>query len=35
VVNHGTHHRAQIALLLREAEIAPPATGYIYYLREQ
>ena len=35
VVNHGTHHRAQIALLLREADIAPPATDYIYYLREQ
>jgi len=35
VVNHGTHHRAQIALLLREADIAPPATDYIFYLREQ
>lgn len=35
VVNHGTHHRAQIALLLREADTAPPATDYIYYLREQ
>ena len=33
VVNHGTHHRAQIALILREADIAPPATDYIYYLR--
>lgn len=35
VVNHGTHHRAQIALVLREADIPPPATDYIFYLREQ
>jgi uncharacterized damage-inducible protein DinB len=35
VVNHGTHHRAQIALTLREAGIEPPATDYIYYLREE
>jgi len=35
VVNHGTHHRAQIALVLREAGIEPPATDYIYYLREE
>ena len=35
VVNHGTHHRSQIALVLRRAEIAPPATDYIFYLREQ
>ena len=35
VVNHGTHHRAQIALVLREADISPPATDYIFYLREE
>lgn len=35
VVNHGTHHRAQIALVLRDADIAPPATDYIFYLREE
>jgi uncharacterized damage-inducible protein DinB len=35
VVNHGTHHRAQIALLLREAGIAPPATDYIFFRRDQ
>jgi uncharacterized damage-inducible protein DinB len=35
VVNHGTHHRAQIALLLREADIAPPATDYIFFVREE
>jgi uncharacterized damage-inducible protein DinB len=34
VVNHGTHHRAQIALVLREVDIAPPPTDYIFYLRE-
>lgn len=34
VVNHGTHHRAQIALVLREADIVPPPTDYIFYLRE-
>lgn len=34
VINHGTHHRAQIALVLREAAIAPPATDYIFYVRE-
>lgn len=34
VVNHGTHHRAQIALELREAGIAPPATDYIFFVRE-
>lgn len=35
VVNHGTHHRAQIALLLREAGIPPPATDYIFFVREE
>jgi uncharacterized damage-inducible protein DinB len=35
VVNHGTHHRSQIALVLRQAEIDPPATDYIFYLRDQ
>jgi len=35
VVNHGTHHRAQIALVLREVDIVPPATDYIFYLREE
>lgn len=35
VVNHGTHHRAQIALILRNADIEPPVTDYIFYVREQ
>ncbi|WP_103020326.1 DinB family protein [Salinibacter altiplanensis] len=30
VVNHRTHHRAQVALVLREADVAPPMTGSIY-----
>lgn len=33
VINHGTHHRAQIALLLRQAGISPPPTDYIVYAR--
>ena len=33
VINHATHHRAQIALLLRQAGHAPPATDYIFYAR--
>ncbi len=35
VVNHSTHHRAQIALVLREAGIAPPATDYIFFVRDE
>lgn len=35
VVNHGTHHRAQIAIVLRNAEITPPPTDYIFYVREE
>ena len=35
VVNHGTHHRSQIALVLQQAGIAPPPTDYIFYLREE
>lgn len=34
VIIHGQHHRAQIAPLLREAEITPPPTDFIFYLRE-
>jgi uncharacterized damage-inducible protein DinB len=35
VVNHGTHHRAQVALVLREADIVPPPTDYIFFVREE
>jgi len=34
VINHGTHHRGQISLLLRQTGIAPPVTDYIAYMRE-
>ena len=30
---HGVHHRAQVNLLLRQVDIAPPAIDYIFYLR--
>lgn len=35
VINHSTHHRAQIAARLREMDIAPPALDYIFYCREK
>jgi uncharacterized damage-inducible protein DinB len=34
VVNHGTHHRAQIALVLGEADGAPPPTDAIFFVRD-
>ncbi len=33
VANHGTHHRGQISLLLREENIDPPASDFIFYVR--
>ncbi|MEL6588944.1 MAG: DinB family protein [Bacteroidota bacterium] len=33
IVNHGTYHRGQVAKLLREAEIAPVPTDYIFFQR--
>lgn len=33
VVIHGQHHRAQIAKLLRNAKIDPPATDFIFFTR--
>ena len=33
VIIHGQHHRAQIALLLRQKGIDPPGTDYIYFTR--
>ncbi len=35
VTNHSTHHRAQISLLLRNDDIEPPATDYIFYNRDK
>ncbi len=34
VANHGTHHRGQMALLLREEGIAPPASDFIFFSRD-
>lgn len=33
IVNHGTHHRAQISALLRSEGHTPPQTDYIYFTR--
>jgi len=33
VIIHGQHHRAQIAKLLRNAKVDPPATDFIYFSR--
>lgn len=33
LVIHGQHHRAQIARLLRNAKITPPATDFIFFTR--
>lgn len=35
VLNHSTHHRAQVALLMRQNDILPPQSDYIFYLRER
>lgn len=34
VINHSTHHRAQISKILRQHDIAPPVMDYIAYLRK-
>lgn len=31
VANHGTHHRSQMALLIRQTGQAPPKSDYIYW----
>jgi uncharacterized damage-inducible protein DinB len=33
IINHSTYHRAQIASLMRQMDIKPPATDYILYTR--
>jgi uncharacterized damage-inducible protein DinB len=33
VANHGTHHRGQLATLLRQENIAPPASDFIFFAR--
>lgn len=35
IVIHGQHHRAQIALLMRQHEMSPPPLDYIFYLRRK
>ncbi|NJL11671.1 MAG: damage-inducible protein DinB [Microscillaceae bacterium] len=34
IVNHSTHHRAQISTQLRQAGISPLATDYIFFRRK-
>lgn len=34
VVNHSSYHRGQIAKQLRKADVTPPVTDYIHYIRE-
>lgn len=34
LIIHGQHHRAQAATLLRQGGSTPPATDFIFYLRE-
>ncbi len=33
IVNHSTYHRGQLAVLLKENNIEPPATDFIFYRR--
>ena len=35
VANHSTHHRGQIATVLRQQNIAPPAADFIYFTRSK
>lgn len=35
LVNHGTHHRAQIASMLQQEKVQAPVSDYIVYIREQ
>jgi uncharacterized damage-inducible protein DinB len=34
VINHGTHHRAQICTLLKEAGLEVPLSDYIFFARQ-
>ena len=34
VINHATHHRAQLVKMLRDQGEEPPVTDYIFYSRE-
>ncbi|MFD0794099.1 DinB family protein [Mucilaginibacter litoreus] len=35
VINHGTHHRAQIGWILKQSGTELPVSDYIMYIREQ
>ncbi len=35
VINHSTHHRAQVSMLIRGEGIAPPPMDYIFYRRQE
>lgn len=35
VVNHATLHRGQVVGMIRQLGVQPPATDFIFYLREQ
>lgn len=34
VINHGTHHRGSIIVLMKEEGFIPPTLDYIFYLRQ-
>ena len=34
LIIHGQHHRAQIALLMRQVGVTPPGTDFIFFLRK-
>lgn len=34
IVNHASHHRPQVALLMRQSGYDPPKSDYIYYVRQ-
>jgi uncharacterized damage-inducible protein DinB len=35
VVNHATYHRGQVASKLKRLGVEPPATDFIFWVREQ
>ena len=34
VINHGTHHRGNIIVLMKEEGFIPPALDYIFFIRQ-
>ena len=35
LINHGTYHRGQVATMLRQLDVKPPATDSILFYRER